>query len=73
MAKNMFSNVIDKMISNFVPQEDTEAKLRHHCTVCEYYYDTEYNVDNSTLVAALLKAENLNSKDYTDESLNVFK
>lgn len=55
------------------PQEDTEAKLRHHCTVCEYYYDTEYNVDNSTLVAALLKAENLNSKDYTDESLNVFK
>lgn len=55
------------------PQEDTEAKLRHHCTVCEYYYDTEYVVDNSTLVAALLKAENLNSKDYTDESLNVFK
>ena len=29
----MFSNVIDKMISNFVPQEDTEARLSINGTI----------------------------------------
>lgn len=27
MKKNMFSNVIDKMVANFVPQQDEEARL----------------------------------------------
>ena len=33
MAKNMFSNVINKMVSNFVPQEDTEARLSINGTI----------------------------------------
>ena len=33
MAKNMFSNVINKMVSNFVPQEDSEARLSINGTI----------------------------------------
>lgn len=33
MKKNMFSKVIDKMVANFVPQEDAEARLSMNGTV----------------------------------------
>lgn len=33
MAKNMFSSVINKMVSNFVPQEDSEARLSINGTI----------------------------------------
>ena len=33
MANKMFSNVINKMVSNFVPQEDTEARITIQSTI----------------------------------------
>ena len=33
MANKMFSNVINKMVSNFVPQEDTEARITIQGTI----------------------------------------
>jgi hypothetical protein len=33
MANKMFSNVINKMVSNFVPQEDTEARITVQGTI----------------------------------------
>ena len=33
MANKMFSKVIDKMVANFVPQEDTEARLSYQGVV----------------------------------------
>jgi hypothetical protein len=33
MANKMFSNVINKMVSNFVPQEDTEARISIQGTI----------------------------------------
>ncbi len=55
------------------PEGDQPAKLRHQCSYCGYYYDTDYDVDSGTLTAALERAKQYEERDYSSESYQLFK